>query len=331
MPGAIWRRIRFGRFCGRPHQQGGPARKSTPRPVSPCLEVLEDRTAPAVHITYQGGLTIPHVQVNNVVMGSQPINTTALMQALVKDYLPLLRPYYGIGAGSLRSSINLAPLAGNPTDAQVRNLLAQDISAGALPAPDDSQAYFVFLAPGQTISGPPGPVASYHSSFPMSLHGTPVLVNYALITGPYSNSVAVSHELAEVVTDPEAPTGYIDLNLGGGGEVADIYAGSMPPFLLDGYQVAVLSGPAGQVIALHPGAPGQPPSTQPPSLFQAAMTLFLDGMYAILYWYQGNARGLADVNASITANLPYAGPFAPYFVFAGETAMLGALSGDSGP
>lgn len=238
----------------------------TSRHIRPTLEILEDRTIPSVDIIYSGGPTIPHVQVNNIVMGSQPINTTALVQDLVRDYLPLLNAYYGIGPGTLRSSISVAPLPGNPSNAQIQNYIVQEINRGAIPPPDGSQVYLTFLAPGQTVSELAGTDATgYHSGFSVyhdatGYHiatvvpiGTPLIpVNYAVAFGTDSRSVTASHELAESVTDPNG-TGFRDPTNPLGGEVADIYE-SLPPFILDGLPVSVLSGPQGQKIASDPAA-----------------------------------------------------------------------------
>lgn len=244
---------------------------SAARYVRPTLEVLEDRTVPT-SITYHGGPLIPHVEVNNIVMGPQPVDTTALMQALVRDYLPLLGPNYGIGAGSLRSSVGAAPLGGNPSDAQIQNLILQEINSGAVPPPDGNQLYFAFLAPGQSVSDFSGAdQLGYHSAF-FVVHdatgyhtfsavpiGTPILPVYYGVSFGLGNTVPIiaSHELAEAVTDPDGLTGYFDSSLGGGsGEVADIYAGS-GSFSLDGFQAAILSGPQGQKIAIIPTATPQ--------------------------------------------------------------------------
>lgn len=221
------------------------------RRVRPTLEVLEDRIVPT-NITYHGGPTIPHVQVTNIVMGAQTIDTTALMQALLRDYLPFLGPDYGIGAGTLLSSINVPPLA-NPTVDQIQLFLMQEIKSGAVPPPGPNQLYMVFLPPGQTFGG---------GSEPLGFHGveenTFEKIFFAVVDGtPGQASMTASHELAEAVTDPEVGSGFNDPFLGGAGEVADIYQLQNLTFPLDGYPVSVLSGPRGQKIAILPPATPQ--------------------------------------------------------------------------
>jgi hypothetical protein len=240
-----------------------PTKTSAHRHIRPTLEVLEDRTVPSVDIVYSGGPTIPNVQVNNIVMGPQPVDTTAMMQALVHDYLPLLGPYYGIGAGTLRSSASVAPLPGIPSNLQIENMIVQEINSGVVPTPDGNQVYFVFLPPGQTVLDVAGTdTTGYHSNFYVyhdatGYHqativpaGTPLIpVYYAVSLGTTSSvSVTASHELAESVTDPNG-TGFRDPTNPFGGEVADIYE-FLPTFTLDGYPVSVLSGPQGQKIGV---------------------------------------------------------------------------------
>jgi hypothetical protein len=245
------------------------SRAKTPaqRHIRPTLEVLEDRTAPSVDIVYSGGPTIQHAQVNNIVMGAQPMNTTVLMQDLVRDYLPLLGPYYGVGAGTLRSSMSVAPFIGMPSNAGIQNYLVQEMNKGAIPAPGGNQVYFIFLPPGQTVSDVAGTeTTGYHSNFyvyhdasgyhaasvvPYGTQLIPVYYAVSLGTSP-SLSVTASHELAESVTDPNG-TGFRDPTNPYGGEVADIYE-FLAPFALDGFPVSQLSGPQGQIIG--PGGGG---------------------------------------------------------------------------
>jgi hypothetical protein len=307
--------------------------------VRPTLEVLEDRTVPT-NITYGGGPLLTHVRVNDIVMGAQPVDTSALMQALVRDYLPMLSPYYNVGAGTLRSIASATPFAGNPSNAQVQNLVLREINAGVVAAPDASQLYFVFLAPGQSVSDYTIPdLGGYHSAFlaihdatgyhlptPGAVYPSPpqfVVIPYAVQYGQDSQHIqkGASHELAEAVTDPQPFSGYADRSGDlANGEVADIYDFDAP-FLLDGYQVAVLSGPQGQMI----GTPIPPPTPIP--LLQAIFTLYIDGAEKVL---RGDSPAL---EASINANLPWArlGTFdlGSLVVLAGEIAASNALNGGS--
>jgi|SRR5579871_257490 len=238
------------------------------RRIRPTLEALEERIVPT-NFGYGGGPLIQHVQVNDINMGPQPLDTTALMASLTRDYLPLLTPYYNVGAGVVHFAITIPPLPGNPNDGQIMNTIVQEINAGAVAPPDGNQLYFVFLAPGQDASSGIGAEAGYHSSFPVyrdatgwHIGGFPqpgtvaATVFYAVSFGNSADQVTqtASHELAEAVTDPTF-TGYVnhDAFSIADSEVADIYEFA-PPFVLDGYEVAMLSGPVGQKIFIPPPA-----------------------------------------------------------------------------
>lgn len=319
-----------------------PERSPVPRPKAPAsrsrrlfLEGLEDRTVPSVDITYFGGPTIPHVQVNNIVMGPQSVDTTALMQMLVSDYLPLLGPNYGIGTGTLRSAMNASPLPGNPSVAQIQNLLVQEMNGGAVPPPDGNQVFFLFLAPGQSVSDFQGTdTAGYHANFYVyhdasGYHlasifpvGTQIIpVYYGVAFGTDSASISASHELAEAVTDP-AGNGYRDPNNNLGGEVADIYElnGS---FSLDGYQVSTLSGPQGQKIA-----------TIPPATLPNLLTLAFEEAEALALQYLANLypqlSGYAQLaNAVLNSNLLYGTPQGQLGVLLGQAVFSNWLSQQS--
>lgn len=92
-----------------------------------------------------------------------------------------------------------------------------------------------------------------------------------------------------------------------------------------------ISGNGGSSIFLGQSANNAPPtpalSASPHSSIQAAVTLFLDGAEMLSDQLAAYAKpNLADVNASIAANSPYAGPYAELFVLAGEMAMAEQLS-----
>jgi parallel beta-helix repeat protein len=79
-------------------------------------------------------------------------------------------------------------------------------------------------------------------------------------------------------------------------------------------------------ISASQAPPSDPPG--PASSFQAAFTLFMDGaemLFEQLAAFYTNPN-LAGLNASIAANSPYAGPFADWFVLAGEAAVAKQLS-----
>jgi hypothetical protein len=298
--------------------------------------VLEERTVPTNIVNF-GGPTIPHVQVNNIVMGAQPLDTSALMQALVQDYLPLLGPNYGIGAGTLRSSISITPLPGSPSDAQIQKLIVQEINSGAVPPPDGNQVYFVFLAQGQGISDTQGSdILGYHSGFSVVHDATGyhqvtyfspgeqiIPVTYAISFGGGTIPLTASHELAEAVTDPGSFPAFMDQTLLAAGEVADIYD-RLLGFNLDGYQVAILSGPQGQKIGIVP------PAT-PQNLF----TLAIEQAEALLVGYLAFldpplAAYAKFANVVLNSNLLYGTPQGQIGVLLGNALFSNWLAPQNG-
>jgi hypothetical protein len=296
-------------------------KRESKRYVRPTLERLEDRVVPSVDVTYGGGPTIPHVEVNNIVMGPQATDPNALIQALVRDYLPLLGANYGIGAGTLRSSITVAPLPGNPTDGQIQNVLLQEINSGAVPPPNGNQLYFIFLAPGQVV---PDVGTIYHGMTFLQRGSSFVPVYYAVDTGNSgaSLSLGASHELAEAVTDPDGYSGYSDPALAastGGGEIADLEEGQMP-YLLDGYAVVPLAGPQGQMIEVTP-------TTLAILGFEEAQAL----AFHLISSFDGQFTPMAQAaNATLNANPLYGAPPGQIGVLYGEALFYNWLSQATG-
>lgn len=325
--------------------------------VRPRLEQLEDRTV-LTNITWQGGPTISsdpnhggspqtaHVQVTNIVTGTPLVDTTSIMQAIVKDYLPLLGPDYGIGSGTFQGSVSVAAPSSNPTGTDLDKLVKTEIQSGAVPTPGPNQVYMIFLEPGQYVAGTQG---RYGHSW-VSVNGTGAY--YAFVPGTYQQgpigtsvaSSSVGDALADTVTNPTG-NGWNEQSLGQDGGVADIYNGA-PFFSLDGHQFTPLSGPQGQMIPQPSPPPTTPPGgggngegnngggngggsvgVAPVSFFQAAITLYIDGVEKVI---QSDSAALEQ---SIQANLPYA-IFAgidlgEFLVLSGELAAYNALHGNN--
>ncbi len=86
---------------------------------------------------------------------------------------------------------------------------------------------------------------------------------------------------------------------------------------------------------LTPTATPMPPSTPaavpPPSFTQAAVSLYLDGVFFVINELTHNSQAVAGVQASIALYSPYAEPFGEFFLQAGERAVLEMLPGGSNP
>ncbi len=73
------------------------------------------------------------------------------------------------------------------------------------------------------------------------------------------------------------------------------------------------------------------PAPTPPSLFQAALTLFMDGAHMAIDVYEHDNQAVAGVQASIALNFPYAGPFAELFLQSGEFWVAEQIPGGNNP
>jgi hypothetical protein len=93
--------------------------------------------------------------------------------------------------------------------------------------------------------------------------------------------------------------------------------------VLPAIPVVQVSPGSGQASAQTAAQTATATATQAtPSLFDAALTLYLDGIQRALSQLTGQPIGA--VQASIDANLPYAGPWGTLFEMAGEAAVFQA-------
>jgi hypothetical protein len=153
-----------------------------------------------------------------------------------------------IGRGSFLVQTHITPSSANDgaviSDAQLQNELAAQIMAGNLPAPltdaagHSNAAYMINFPSGKAItlgtlqSCSPGGFCGYHESFVLNGKGiyygvlpdmqapSPCNTSCGADASTFNNQTAVaSHELAEVITDPQYPTAWIDSS---NGEIGDI-------------------------------------------------------------------------------------------------------------
>ena len=116
-------------------------RRNPRRRVQPALERLEDRCTPAV--TFHGGVTLPHVEVESLFYGANWYNNSTLYQdtgylngflqtITNSSYMDMLtQAGYNVGRGqSLDGPISLANVPGSVDDSQIQSVL-QGYSATA--------------------------------------------------------------------------------------------------------------------------------------------------------------------------------------------------------
>jgi hypothetical protein len=253
------------------------ARKPTARRPAPALrlEPLEDRRLLASHsVTYHGGPLLQNVQVSAVYYGN-PWTTSAVLQQTVTQTDNFLRyltssPYfdtlkqYNVGDGSFAGHDLIAqdPAGQTIDDTQIQQILTAEISAHRLASVGYNTYYVFFTAPGVVVTADGQDsvhdFAGYHSAY----NGPGGSVYYGVIPYPSGNvasvqltdfqqeTIAVSHEVAEGVTDPDTRTGWFD---GRRNEIADLANGQFGT--LNGYDVQGLWSQAdGRVII--PNSPG---------------------------------------------------------------------------
>jgi hypothetical protein len=276
MPG-FWQRLRR-------------ASRATPfarRPLT--LEQLEDRRLLSgfgtANVTYHGGPLLQHVQIESVFYGT-PWTTTSSLKQLSSQVDGFLKYFpssaytnvlkqYNVGTGSFEGALNVAqnPSGGTIDDTQIQQILNSGIASGKVPPPSANQLYVFFTAPNVVVTaGGQNSVndfAGYHDSFTDSAGAA---VYYAVIpypTGGVANvpltdfqqdTVILSHEVSESITDPDTQTGWFDPQQG---EIGDIAAGQVGK--LDGYMVQyVWSQSAGQsVLPTHSSGLNTPTPTPP--------------------------------------------------------------------
>lgn len=180
------------------------------------------RTPPPIQLTYRGGPLLPHVRVVTLFWGSAWKGSSlatyfnGFFRTLFVDgrYMANLAQYGAggrpVGNGTFGGSATdtQAPPA-RLRDPQIRTEIRAQIAAGHLPKPDGNTVYFVFTPPNVEVFDAYGDNSvndfySFHD-FDFGSDGFP----YAVL--PYDASLGdarymtinASHELSEVVTDPE--------------------------------------------------------------------------------------------------------------------------------
>lgn len=251
-----------------------------PKPAALRLEQLEDRRLLASrfgnpNVTYHGGPLLQNVQVSTVYYG-QPWTTSAALQQTITQTDNFLRylttsPYfdtlkqYNVGTGTFVAHDVVAqdPAGQTIDDTQIQQLLTTEISARHVAAVGYNTFYVFFTAPGVVVTAQGQDsvhdFAGYHSAY----NGPGGNVYYAVIPYPSDNiatvqltdfqqeTIAVSHEVAESVTDPDTRTGWFN---GRRDEIADLANGQFGT--LNGYEVQGLWSQADGRVVTPDGTTG---------------------------------------------------------------------------
>ena len=275
----------------------------------PSLKVEPLECRQVLSVTYGGGPLLHNVQIETVFYG-QPWTTDANLQQTITQtdsflqylvtspYFDLLKQYnVGDGAFVNDDVIDQNPSGGQTmTDSQIEQVLQTEINAQRVPAPGPNQMYVFFTAPNVVVTddgqNSVDDFAGYHDVFTDTAVQP---VYYAVIPYPsggiaeinlsdfQQETMPLSHEVAETVTDPDTETGWLDPQ---GNEIADLANNQFGT--LNGYVVSGLwSNAAGQVVF--------PTATTGVNLAPAGVQL-----------EEGTGLSFTDVVATFTATDPSA-------------------------
>jgi hypothetical protein len=196
-----------------------------------------------IRINYFGGPLLSHVRVSTLFWGAGwkqsplPDYFNGFFRALFADgrYMANLAQY-----GSSSTPITNGTWVATASDAQdpparvldeqIQSEISAQVTASALPAPDDNTLYVVFTSPGVVAVDRYGDdsahdFAGYHDYF---FNGRGGGFAYAVIpyderqSNPHLMTMAASHELAEAVTDPQPTDATVAWYDPRNGEIGDI-------------------------------------------------------------------------------------------------------------
>ncbi len=223
------------------------------------LEALESRQV--LSVAYRGGPLLQNVQVESVYYG-QPWGSDATLQQTISQTDTFLRyfvtsPYiaalgqYNVAAGRVLSDdvVNQNQAGQTISNTQIQQVLSAEIGAGHVAAPTSNSLYVFYTAPGVVVTAngqnSVNDFAAYHDTF---TDAAGAAVNYAVVPYPTGNiaptsapltafqqeTIALSHEVAESITDPDTQTGWLDAQ---GNEICDLanaQFGTMHGYLVSG-------------------------------------------------------------------------------------------------
>jgi hypothetical protein len=202
--------------------------------------------APAAQLTYRGGPLITDVKIFTLFWGSEWTNTrnrqtathlneffTYLVTSPLMDQLAEYSvPQFPIGHGSFVGTLTVSGQdpASSIADGEIQKFIQQQISSGAVLAPDKDMIYFVFLPSGVTValggSSSCQDFCGYHEAIKGQIYYA--VMPYPSCQGCHGGlsrlkalTATSSHEFSEAITDPIPGQGWYDDN---NGEIGDICA-----------------------------------------------------------------------------------------------------------
>jgi len=222
------------------------------------------------NVTYHGGPLLQNVQIQSVFYGQAWSTNSSLQQQIqqtdtflqyfvTSPYVDVLKQYNVSGGTFIGSDVVAQNPSGGQTidDSQIQSILNSEITSGKVSAPNANSLYVFFVEPGVLVTAngqnSTTDFAGYHDVFTDKAGAA---VYYAVVPYPTGNvvnvpltvfqqeTVVLSHEVSEAMTDPDTQTGWFDRRLG---EIADIAEGNVG--VLGGYEVQyVWSQAAGQIV-----------------------------------------------------------------------------------
>ena len=200
---------------------------------------------PVPHLTYRNGPLIRSAQVFTVYWGNAwtgalsglatQINqffSFILTSSLIDQLTEYSVPNFAISHGSFVGTVSTStPALGTTvTDADLQQMLQQEIASSAVPAPSANTLYFIYLPPGVTVTMGGSSSCQAFCGYHNHISGQ---IFYAAMPYPGCNGClgslstfdaitsVSSHELCEAITDPIPGQGWYDDTFG---EIGDICA-----------------------------------------------------------------------------------------------------------
>ncbi len=160
---------------------------------------------------------------------------------LKSDYWTQSLAEYGVQAGSAKGVIVIPGAAPkNLDDSQVQTLLSTHVADALFPSPNANTVYSFIIPNGttSTLFGTMGcrDYGGYHSETSAGNMKVPYAVNLSCSTSFDALTGVVSHESAEVATDPFpfSGPGFVDRDITSAGEIADLCEGLNRTYTVEG-------------------------------------------------------------------------------------------------